>query len=219
MSNKKDVIIEKAIPLFNQRGYASVSLYELANELKMSRGNLTYHYKDKDMLLAAIAKRMWDQIEKERSKSRQLPSFENLQNEVRLYYKYQREYKFIFTDPHVLRHEIIMNQFREMTDQSISDIKASIAFAIQLGNMNPEPYPGIYNNLALTTWMLTFFWLPQQVVRGEKTTQDGDRMIWSLVIPHLTEKGIKSFENFFGKEVLDNLGEPFTLDINSLVTI
>jgi len=170
-------------------------------------------------LLAAIAKRMWDQIEKERSKSRQLPSFENLQNEVRLYYKYQREYKFIFTDPHVLRHEIIMNQFREMTDQSISDIKASIAFAIQLGNMNPEPYSGIYNNLALTTWMLTFFWLPQQVIRGEKTTQDGDRMIWRLVIPHLTEKGIRSFENFFGKEVLDSLGEPFNLDIDSLVTI
>ena len=219
MSSKKDVIIEKAITLFHQRGYASVSLYELANELKMSRGNLTYHYKDKDILLAAIAKRMWDQIEKERSKSRQLPSFENLQNEVRLYYKYQREYKFIFTDPHVLRHEIIMNQFREMTDQSISDIKASIAFAIQLGNMNPEPYSGIYNNLALTTWMLTFFWLPQQVIRGEKTTQDGDRMIWSLVIPHLTEKGIRSFENFFGKEVLDSLGEPFNLDIDSLVTI
>ena len=219
MSNKKDSIVDKAIPLFNQRGYASVSLYELANTLNMSRGNLTYHFKDKEILLGAIAQRMWNQIEKERSKSRQLPSFENLQNEVRLYYKYQREYKFIFTDPHVLRHEMIMNQFREMTDQSIADIKASIAFAIQLGNMNPEPYPGIYNNLAVTTWMLTFFWLPQQVIRGEKTTKDGDRMIWSLVIPHLTQKGINSFEKFFGKEVLENLGEPFTLDMSSLVTI
>ena len=167
----------------------------------------------------AISQRMWDQIEKERNKSRQLPSFENLQNEVRLYYKYQREYKFIFTDPHVLRHNIITTQFRQMMDQSILDIKASIAFAIQLGNMEPGPYPGIYNNLALTTWMLTFFWLPHQVIKGERTEKDGDRLIWSLVIPHLTDKGLKSFEKFFGREVLDDLGEPFTLDMDSLVTI
>jgi hypothetical protein len=67
--------------------------------------------------------------------------------------------------------------------------------------------------------MLTFFWLPQQVIRGEKTTTDGDQMIWSLVLPHLTEKGIKSFQKYFGQEVMENLGEPFTLDIQSLVRI
>lgn len=217
--SKKQLIIDHAVSLFNEKGYAAVTLFELANELNMSRGNLTYHFKDKDALLSVIAQQMWDQIEQERSKSRQLPSFENLNNEVKLYYKYQRQYRFIFTDPHVLKHKVIVNQFREMTQQSIDDNKASIAFSIELGNMREEPYPGIYNNLALTTWMLTFFWLPQQVIRGEKTTTDGDQMIWSLVLPHLTEKGIKSFQNYFGNEVMENLGEPFTLDLQSLVRI
>ena len=92
---------------------------------------------------------MWDQIEQERSKTRQLPSFENLNHEVKLYYKYQRHYRFIFIDPHVLKHNIIVKQFRQMTEQSINDIKASIAFSIQLGNMRIEPYPGVYNNLAV----------------------------------------------------------------------
>ena len=217
--SKKQQIIDHAVSLFNQKGYAAVTLFELANELSMSRGNLTYHFKDKEMLLGVIAQQMWDQIELERSKSRQLPSFENLQSEVHLYYKYQRQYKFIFTDPHVLKHKIIVKQFRQMTSQSIADIKASIAFSVELGNMRPESYPGLYNNMALTTWMLTFFWLPQQVIRGEKTTEDGDRMIWSLVLPHMTEKGLASFKKFFGEEVLHNLGEPFNLDIDSLVRI
>ena len=217
--SKKQHIIDGAIALFNDKGYSAVTLFELAKGLNMSRGNLAYHFKDKDMLLSTIAQQMWDQIEQERSKSRQLPSFENLHNEVKLYYKYQRQYGFVFTDPHVLKHNIIVKQFRQMTEESINDIKASIAFSIQLGNMRKEPYPGVYNNLALTTWMLTFFWLPQQVIRGDKTTTDGDQMIWSLVLPHLTEKGIRSFQKFFGKEVLDNLGDPFTLDIQSLVRI
>lgn len=215
----KHHIIESAIALFNEKGYAAVTLFELAKELKMSRGNLTYHFKDKDNLLSTIAQRMWDQMEQERSKTRQLPSFENLQNEVKLYYKYQRQYRFIFTDPHVLKHKIIVKQFRKMTDESIEDIKASIAFSIKLGNMREESYPGLYNNLALTTWMLTFFWLPQQVIRGEKTTMDGDQMIWSLVLPHLTDKGVKSFQKYFGRDVMENLGEPFTLDIETLVRI
>lgn len=219
MAGKKEEILSRSIVYFNNHGYASVSLFGLAQELKMSRGNLTYHFRDKDALLKAIAEQMWSRIEKERSKSRQLPSFENLNNEIHLYYKYQREYSFIFIDPHVLKHPIIQKQFRQMTAQTIKDNKAAIAFSIQLGNMKPELYPGVYNNLALTTWMLTFFWLPQQVIRGTTTTVDGDSLIWSMLLPHFTEKGIRSFEKFFGKEVLDNLGEPFSIDISSLVTI
>ncbi len=219
MPNKKDYILSKSVEYFNKTGYAQVTLFELAQELNMSRGNLTYHFKDKDSLLEAIATQMWNRIEAEKSKSRRLPSFENLNNEVQLYYKYQRQYSFIFIDPHVLKHPIIQSQFRKMTAQTIADNKAAIAFSIELGNMKEEPYPGVYNNLALTTWMLTFFWLPQQVIRGVKTKEDGDRMIWSLLLPHFTEKGVRSFEKFFGKEVLENLGSPFITDINSLVTI
>ena len=67
--SKKQHIIDGAIALFNQKGYAAVTLFELAKELNMSRGNLTYHFKDKDILLSTIAQQMWDQIEQERSKT------------------------------------------------------------------------------------------------------------------------------------------------------
>ena len=42
--SKKQHIIDGAIALFNQKGYAAVTLFELAKELNMSRGNLTYHF-------------------------------------------------------------------------------------------------------------------------------------------------------------------------------
>lgn len=213
----KEKIIHQATQYFNKVGYGSTSLFELANEIGMSRGNLTYHFKDKDALLEAIADEMWSKIKAERSKSRQLPSFENLHNEVQLYYRFQKKYSFLFLDPHALKHKVVKKQFREMTLQTIEDNKAAIAFSIKLGNMKPEPLPGMYHNLAFISWMLSFYWLSQQILRGEKTEEDGEKMIWSILIPHFTEKGIQSFKGFFGEDFYQSLGEPFDVDLTQLI--
>lgn len=203
---------------FNKKGYAAVTLQDLSQHLNMSRGNLTYHFKTKDLILEAIADEMWAKMEQERSKSRSLPSFENLHNEVQLYYQIQKEYSFIFLDIHVLNHPIIKNKFRTITEQTMKDNKAAIAFAIQIGSLKPESHKGLYHNIAFTTWMLTFFWLSQQIIRGEKTQEDGEKLIWSLLIPHMTEKGITSFKKFFGEDYFNQLGEPFEADIQSFIT-
>jgi AcrR family transcriptional regulator len=213
----KEKIVLQATQLFNKEGFGSVSLLEIAQKLAMSRGNLTYHFRDKDAILEAISSEMWEKIEIEKRKSRQLPSFENLHNEVQLYYKFQKQYAFIFLDRLVLNHPVVREQFREMTERTISDNNAAIAFAIQLGNMKPEPVKGMYHNLAFVTWMLAFFWLSQQVIRGEKTGEDGERMIWSLMVPHMTGKGIKSFKNFFGGEYYEELGPKFEVDLAQLI--
>ena len=216
--DKKEQIIHSATRYFNKHSFGATSLYELAKQMGMSRGNLTYHFKDKDSLLRAIVDEMWKKIKIERSKSRQLPSFENLHNEVQLYYKFQKEYAFIFLDKNVLTHPLVKSQFREMTAQTIADNKAAIAFSIQIGNMKPEPVPGIYHNIAFIAWMLSFFWLAQQIIRGEKTGEDGEKMIWSLLIPHFTEKGKHSFINYFGKTYYQSLGEPFSAEIENLIS-
>ena len=78
-------IMNKAVMLFNKNGYASVTLFEIAGELKMTRGNLTYHFKDKDILLKAISDEFWAKIEVEKQKRRMLPSVENMNNEVQLF--------------------------------------------------------------------------------------------------------------------------------------
>lgn len=219
MQNTKDKIIAKAIKLFNKNGFGAVSLFEIANSLSMSRGNLTYHFKDKDQLLLAIAEEVWSKLDKKRQQSLQLPSFKNLHDEVQLFYQYQQEYAFIFMDRLVLGHEVIKSHFRQMTQKSIEDNKKIIAFSIKLGNMKEEPFPGLYNHIAMATWMFTFFWLPQQIIRGERKTADGEKLIWSMLLPHLTKKGLANFKKFFGQDYIDNLGEPFAINMDKMITI
>lgn len=216
--NTRNKILGEALKLFNKNGYSAVSLNEIAAALDISRGNLTYHFKDKESLLRVLCEEMWIKIDQSKEASRVLPSFENLHNVLQLYYRFQKKYAFVFLDHHMLNHPTVKEQFRKMTDQTIRDNEASIAFAIQLGNMHPETIKGTYKNIAFITWMLAFFWLPQQIIRGEKTNEDGEKMMWSILLPHLTDKGIHSFKKFFGDDYFESLGEPFTADLSQFIS-
>jgi len=160
---------------------------------------------------------MWEKLTKERNKSRQLPSFENLHNEVQLYQKFQKKYAFIFLDNHVLNHPLLKDRFNKLIDQTIKDNEAALAFAIEIGNLKPEPFKGIYRNLAFNTWMIAFFWVAQKNLRSNKKPADAELTIWSMLLPHLTEKGINSFKSFFGEAYLDKLGEAFDLKIDNYI--
>lgn len=212
--------MNKAVELFNKNGFASVTLFEIAGALNMTRGNLAYHFKDKDLLLKALSDEFWAKLEAEKHKTRMLPSFENMHNELQLFYRFQKKYSFIFVDYHVINHPAIRSKFRERMDESIKEIEATIAFAISAGNMEPEPFEGIYHSLAFNTWMVSFYWLHQQMYRGDKvlkTNEEGERKVWSMLLPHLTEKGLKAFRKFFGNDYLKNLGKSFNTDLGKYV--
>ena len=208
----------EATKAFNKSGFNAINLFELSNQLGISRGNLTYHFKDKENLLKGIADQMWNKIEQERAKSRQLPSFENLHNEVQLYFKFQKEYSFIFLDPHVLNQSVLRKKFKAMTSQFINDIKAGIAFSISIGNVKEEEIAGTYNNIAFLTWLIAFYWNAKENVCNEITVKDGEKIIWSLMIPHFTEKGMQSFKKFFGEDYFKEINEPFEINLSNYIS-
>lgn len=211
--NTKDKIIEIAIQLFNAQGFGNVSIQDIANELGVNRRNIAYHFNSKAELLEAIANEMWEQLEKERQKRRDFPSFENLDNEAKMYHAFQKKYTFIFNDLQVIKHPLLADKFRIFCLQTIKDNEAAIAFSIKLGNMKAEPFSGAYSNLCLAIWVLAMFWGFQQVIRDVEDSEEGTKVIWSLILPHFTEKGIESFKAFFGADFYDSIGEPFKVDL------
>ncbi len=215
--SRKQEVIETGVQLFNENGFGKVTLHEIAKKLKMTRGNLTYHFKTKEDLLSTIAFGMWKEIKEERDQTRDFPSFQNLHKHVKSFYRLQKKYAFIFLDYHVLNHPIIKEQFREMTERSLKDNKLAIAFAIANGNLKPEPFNGAYNNIAFLTWKINFYWLSQQIIRGVKKEADGEAIIWSIIYPHFTDKGKKAFASFFGESMLDKMGEPFNTTIEDFI--
>lgn len=50
----RDRIVEAADRLFYQRGFEKTSFADIADEVRLSRGNFYYHFKTKDEILAAV---------------------------------------------------------------------------------------------------------------------------------------------------------------------
>ena len=93
------------------------------------------------------------------------------------------------------------------------DNEAAIAFAIKLGNMKEEPFPGAYHNLCLSIWIISLFWLPQQTIRQVSDKEEVGKVTWSLILPHFTQKGIESFKSFYGEDYYNSIGKPFNVDL------
>ena len=213
----KEKILAAALKMFNQEGYGSVNLFELAKSIGMSRGNMTYHFRDKEAILQALAEELWQKMEAV-NPSQQIPSFKNLHRNSQQYYQFQRDYSFIFQDQQVLKHPSIAPRMKEFAEKTIRNIEVAIAFSIEVGNMKPEQVAGTYKHLALTSWIIMFFWANQQKVRGEKTRKDGEKIIWSLLLPHLTEKGLAAFQKYFGESYLKEIGLPFDVTLDNILS-
>ena len=55
----KEKILAAALKMFNQEGYGAVNLFELAKSIGMSRGNMTFHFRDKEAILQTLAEELW----------------------------------------------------------------------------------------------------------------------------------------------------------------
>lgn len=53
-TSRRENIIDAANDLFHKQGYNKTSIADIANQLGITKGNLQYHFRSKDDLLAAI---------------------------------------------------------------------------------------------------------------------------------------------------------------------
>lgn len=203
----KDKILATSKELFNAHGFGEPTLNAIAQKVGISRGNLTYYFKDKDALLEELVAEMWDKYEQRIGRAMQFPSWESTNDSTRAYLSLQKEYTFIFFDIKIASDPKVTKQIARMKKDTIKRQMSTIAFSIQIGNMKTEAIPGTYRNLCESLWMINFYWLISQSYRDEN--EGWDKIIWSSVLPHFTEQGLTSFIGHFGQEYFDALGEGF----------
>ena len=94
----KEKIIESAVKLFNKDGLVNVRLQHIASEAAISIGNMTYHYRTKELIVQAI----WEQLVKKQSEHlaeyRIVPLFEDIERQMRSMFQLQQTYIFFYLD-------------------------------------------------------------------------------------------------------------------------
>jgi len=194
--------------LFNQNGFGATTLYQIAQHLGISRGNLTYYFKDKIVLLDEITAEMADKYQAKMVEIR-FPSWENTNNATKAFHELQQEYAFIFFDKQVMSHPKVKEQIQQIYRDDIKRQMSMITFSIEVGNMKKEVIPGTYHNLCKTLWMNSFFWLLSEIYQDVKEETDWDKIAWSLILPHFTKKGLQAFIGHFGEPYFHSLGKTY----------
>jgi len=198
MSDTKHNILEAAIQLFNKQGVNNVTLRTIAYQLGISPGNLAYHYKNKE----SIIEDAFQQMEAERNKIltgvQEIPSLEIIYDQNASVLALEKKYLFLNLDAiHIIRnHPRFAKLQRKHIEKRIDYTRAVIALSVATGYMKEEDKKGDYDRLTRSLWIIAHYWLTQKELRGIKgdNVQELQEVIWGLVLPNMTEKGIYKYK-------------------------
>ena len=119
----------------------------------------------------------------------------------------------------VLEHGSIKDVLTLWSKEVIKSNLRAFAYGIEVGNIHPEPYEGLYYQLAVNAWLITYYWLAQEEVRELHGEEEAEKMVWSTIIPHYTKKGLKEFLEFYGDDSKVKFGIPIQhyIDLQHLI--
>ena len=92
--DKKRQILITARALFNEKGYHQVKMRDISNELGISVGNLTYHYKKKQDIIQAIHQEVYENL----SEIHEVETLSDLMNLLRSMIRTIFDEKYYFND-------------------------------------------------------------------------------------------------------------------------
>ena len=202
MKKTKLKIITAAIKLFNEQGLVNVSNQDIAKAAEISLSNFNYHFKTKSDLVYAVCAFMRDELEVRISKNQVLIGGGKGLDLSRIYFEFERAYRFFYLDTHNIlqTYPHLQKGMEIQIKESMQIIKNLNYLSIGMGYMKPEPpeMPGLYDHLAQQIWVNSHFWLAQTTIRGmeDDSVSEGLEAYFAICYPYLTEEGIVSYRNY-----------------------
>jgi len=188
LSRRKEDIIVAARRLFGEQGYSAVSMRDIADELDISVGNLTYYFRRKEDLIEAVVmddyrtvprgeiptdlhglQQLWEMImESHAQRSYYLRHYAELETACPTAFQFQGQ----LAD---LRYRQVIGSFEQLEKD---------------GLMEPEFYPGQRKELMrVISTLYLYIGSVAKCQKEEDVSRAGVRCFWSVVFPCLTEKG------------------------------
>lgn len=177
--NTKDRILQTAALLFTEKGYAAVSMRDVANELGISVGNLTYHYPKKDDLVQEVAALHQESY-------RKTPPFRTLEAAHLFFIRIARQNKdgsrcCCRNAPLAKVSASAYKIQRSMMNTDIKTLRSSFNAMQMAGIVADEEIDAQYRRLCTTLVYL--------LLCGQENENELIACAWNLIYPVLTRKG------------------------------
>lgn len=197
MKPTKQYILDKALALFNEKGFVNVRLQHIADKAFVSVGHLAYHFKNKQDIVTSLYNRLKKKQELLLTEFRVLPLFEDIDLLLRNMYQLQQQYLFFYLDTlEVLRaYPEIAEKHRQLLCFQRQQIKFMMEFNAARGSFAQPLYDGQFDGLAHIFCMAMDNWVSYQRINGN--TAAGETFycydLWAILQVLFTDMGTPEF--------------------------
>lgn len=200
MNNTREKILDGLLEAFNETGYSSLSIRQMAHRLNISHGNLRYHFPRKEDVLMTLLNRMIEEIDE----LRKLPAdtdniLAHMLKGIERRFEVQHKYRFLFLEQVVLGREVpeyntyLKNLMKERTSLMASQMEQLTAF----GLVNEAAGLELANHMFLFSmnWLISMQYA--DVPNHQSPCPYFARMCFDLVKPYLTASGEKYYDQIY----------------------
>ena len=190
----RDRIIQVSLELFNREGEPNVTTVDISNEMDISPGNLYYHFRGKDELVAELFARFYEQyqviLREPMTKRLRIDEFWFY---LVVVFEHIHNYRFLYRNISLIiqRYEQIQRPFRRLL-QLQRDATRAICTQLKDAEVLQTDETGIAlltDSIALTItyWMNFDNLIRERESTDDKQIYDGVLQVLSLIAPHLGE--------------------------------
>lgn len=198
MKKTPEKILDTAHQLFNREGVAAVSLRQIAAAMKISHGNLIYHFKSKQEIIEGLHKRILAAALEENQKLREKEmSIWTLMEMAHSGFRTLYAYRFFMIDLNLImrENEQLHKEFLEIEKLRALMYREAISDAIQEGIMRKEEYAGEYEQFIKRIRIFSDFWISSSEIYNsgniEEIIEEHVQLFMNMFYPYLTAKGKK----------------------------
>ena len=201
-NSTKEIIVQKAVEMFNEQGVEYVGVRELAKELGMKGGNITYYFPTKDDIVMEVSMRLGEENNKilQKRADLRISEFLGIFGEV---FKNHYNFRGLFLSfPHLLRqNEAVRLQYAKRKVLRRNTILEQLA-DMEAGGYLRIPEDRERNNILNTITLISRFWISNASVEEDVgdmalTMDKYIELIAGQLRPFATAKGRKDLDRYY----------------------
>ncbi len=192
----KERILQMALEYFNRNGIEYVGIRELARELGLSPGNVSYYFPTKEDLVMAIAKRLSEENSVLFAQTEQQLSLTSFLDLFAKAFINHYKYRCLFVSfVHVMRnHKTLSDQYLLVQKQRRASLSHDLLELSKLGALKKGIEKEEINRLVATLSYQARFWIQEAEVLNkgiaiEKVMGHFLGLIAGILLPYATAKG------------------------------
>jgi len=204
----KNKILELTLEMLNEKGISNVKMRDVSKELKISVGNLTYHFPKWENLIDEIVaqfmleiNQLYDYFPKDISE---------VVGYIERIYEIQIRYAFLFSNFYVFFQ--LFPKYKDMEEDffhlRMQSMREALNKLVEKKYLHPTSCEHNYDLVVKNTWLLLSGWYSFSMMfkdtRYAITKEEFFLSIWNMYVYHLTDSGkeivIKSYNELILNE-------------------